>query len=147
MRIVEDTVGALGAHDPTPAVLGWDDLRRLVREGLTVAPHSRTHAMLDQVPRARLEDEVIGSRRDIEAAIGRCPPVFCYPAGQRSAPVEEVVHGAGCTLAFTTELGHNDLRSAEWLGLRRINVSPRVTSTVLRGLLNPLAAPLLQHLG
>jgi peptidoglycan/xylan/chitin deacetylase (PgdA/CDA1 family) len=147
MRIVEYAVGALGAHPAAPAVLGWDDLRSLVREGLTVAPHSRTHAMLDQVPRERLEYEVMGSRHDIEDAIGRCPPVFCYPAGRRSALVEQVLHDAGCLVAFTTELGHNDLRSAEWLGLRRINVSPRVTRTVLRALLNPLAARLLRRLG
>jgi hypothetical protein len=86
-------------------------------------------------------------RRDIEAAIGQCPAAFCYPAGQRSALVEAVLHSAGCTVAFTTELGHNDLRSAEWLGLRRINVSPRVTTSVLRAILNPWAAPLLRRLG
>jgi peptidoglycan/xylan/chitin deacetylase (PgdA/CDA1 family) len=146
MRIIEDAIGALGAAPRVPAVLGWHDLGRLAREGLTLAPHSRTHPMLDQASHARVEDEVWGSRRDIEDAIGRCPPVFCYPAGQRSAVVEDVLHAAGFMVAFTTELGHNDVRSAQWLALRRINVSPRVTTTVLRALLNPLAARLLRLL-
>jgi peptidoglycan/xylan/chitin deacetylase (PgdA/CDA1 family) len=146
MCIVEDVLGALGELPARSSVLGWDELRRLVGEGLSVAPHSRTHAMLDQVCRRELEEEVVGSRRDIEEALGYCPPVFCYPAGQRSALVEEVLQAAGYTVAFTTELGHNDTRTAEWLGLRRINVSPRVTTTVLRALLSPLSGPLLRGL-
>jgi len=146
MRIVEHLLQALGPPQPVRSVLSWNDLRRLADEGVTVAPHSRTHPMLDRLPRARVEEEVNGSRSDIQVAIGGCPPVFCYPAGQRSILVEEVVCDAGFSLAFTTEPGHNDVRSAEWLRLRRINVSPRVTPSVLRALLNPVSARLLRLL-
>ena len=50
-------------------------------------------------------------------------PVFAYPSGATSPGVAEAVAAAGLRIAFTTARGVNDLRSASWLSLRRINVS------------------------
>ncbi|MGH2475917.1 MAG: polysaccharide deacetylase family protein, partial [Candidatus Limnocylindrales bacterium] len=60
MSELDDLVAALSASaepgataGPGPsrnAVLGWDELRRLAAEGLTLAPHTRHHPLLDRVP-------------------------------------------------------------------------------------------------
>jgi peptidoglycan/xylan/chitin deacetylase (PgdA/CDA1 family) len=144
MRIVSETVESLVGDDhPISAVLGWADLRRLAAEGVTVAPHSRTHPMLDQIGPAQLRDEIVGSRDDIEAQLGSCPLAFSYPAGQRSRDVEAAVRESGFKVAFTTEMALNDLRRDCWLTLGRINVSPRVTPSILLPLLHPWSARLL----
>jgi peptidoglycan/xylan/chitin deacetylase (PgdA/CDA1 family) len=144
MQIVDTVADELGAAPVSASVLGWDDLRALAAEGVAVAPHSRSHPMLDQLPLDQLDDEIAGSRRDIEQRIGVCPAVFCYPAGQNSPAVVDAVRAADFDVAFTTEVGVNDVRDANWLTLRRVNVSPRVTPTVLRALLNPWSARLLR---
>jgi len=139
MGFVEELVTELGGTEPNHQILGWDDLRRLAQEGVTVAPHSRTHAMLDRLPAERLMDEIVGSRRDIEEAMGSCPPVFCYPAGQWSRHIERALEQASYEIAFTTETGANRLDEADWLALKRIRVSCAMTPVVLRGVLLPWA--------
>jgi peptidoglycan/xylan/chitin deacetylase (PgdA/CDA1 family) len=144
MDFVEEVIAELGGTEPRHDILGWEDLRRLSREGVTVAPHSRSHAMLDKLPPDRLVDEIVGSRRDIEDAIGSCLPVFCYPAGQWSPYVEHALQRASYEIAVTTEIGANRLGDVEWLALKRIRVSGAVTSVVLRGLLLPSARGVLR---
>jgi peptidoglycan/xylan/chitin deacetylase (PgdA/CDA1 family) len=143
MQMVDDAIAALGPVAAPRTIIGWDDVRRLHDDGVTIAPHSRTHPMLDQIPPAQLADEVDGSQRDIEAALGWCPPVFCYPAGRTSARVECALRDASVEAAFTTERGLNNVRDVEWLSLRRVNVSPRVNRAVLRALLHPWTGRLL----
>jgi peptidoglycan/xylan/chitin deacetylase (PgdA/CDA1 family) len=144
MDFVEEVIAELGGAEPRHDVLGWEDLRRLSREGVTVAPHSRTHAMLDKVPEERLVDEIVGARRDIEAELGSCPPVFSYPAGQWSPQIERTLQQASYEIALTTQTGTNRLHDVEWLALKRINVSRAVTRVILRGLLLPSARGVLR---
>ena len=139
MAFAEEVIAELGGTEPRHEILGWEDLRRLSREGVTIAPHSRTHAMLDKVSPDRLEEEVVGSRRDIEAAIGTCPPVFCYPSGQWSPHIQPTLRRASYEIAFTTETGANPVDDVDWLAVKRIRVSCAVPPVVLRGLLLPWA--------
>jgi peptidoglycan/xylan/chitin deacetylase (PgdA/CDA1 family) len=157
MRLVDEVVAELGGTERRHAVLSWADLRRLATEGVTVAAHSRTHAMLDRLPPGDVTAEVAGARADLEAALGSCLPVFAYPAGQWSSEVRGAVERAGYEIAFTTVTGPNRIgpggrgdRSAgasdgvDWLALHRIRVSRPVTPTVLRGLLLPWARGVLR---
>jgi hypothetical protein len=114
------------------AVLGWDVLRRLAREGVTLCPHTRTHPLLERVSEAEAVEEAVGSLRDLEQEIGSTPPVFAYPAGSACVSLAERLREAGFTLAFTTAHGVNDLRTADLLRLRRINVGQRTSVGVLR---------------
>lgn len=66
---------------PTLPLLGWDALGRLAEEGVELGAHSRTHASLPQVDDARLQDELEGSRSDLETRCGRAPESFAYPYG------------------------------------------------------------------
>lgn len=134
-------VDELVAHlAPTPAataaardgVLPWDELRRLAAEGVTLAPHTRTHPLLPRLDPALLDDEIRGSRDDLAAATGAGQPVFAYPSGATSAVVARRVREAGFTVAFTTRRGANDLRSADWLALRRINVGVGTPPALVR---------------
>ncbi len=144
MASVDALVVASGvAVDPAPT-LGWDDLRRLHAEGLALAPHSRSHAFLDQVPPTRARAEVEGSMADLEREIGVCPPVFAYPSGQWDAGSRQAVADAGIEVALTTNRGVNRLPGADWLTLDRINVGGATTPAMLRAQLLRSAGPLLR---
>ena len=103
-----------------------------------LAPHSRTHPLLDRLPLEAAREEIVGSLEDLEREIGPAPRVFAYPAGGAD-------HGGrhacswkkGSSSRFTTERGTNDLREADWLRLRRINVGRASGLPLVRAQLLP----------
>jgi peptidoglycan/xylan/chitin deacetylase (PgdA/CDA1 family) len=119
--------------DRRQSVLDWDTLRRLASEGLTLAPHTRTHPLLDRVPTDEAVAEIVGSREDLERAVGPTLPVLAYPSGAHGGDAVEAARRAGMVLAVTTERGGNDLRHTDPLRFRRINVGRRVHVPLVRG--------------
>ncbi len=115
-----------------PAVLGWDDLRRLAGEGLAIGAHSRTHPVMNRLPVEAAREEILGAQHDLRRELGEVPPVFCYPGGWYGPAVLGVLREAGITVAFTTRRGTNDLSTDDPLRLRRINVSRAAGLPVLR---------------
>ncbi len=122
----------LDAPTPVSRVLSWPQLRRLSREGLSLAPHSRTHPLMDRISTAQAECEVCGARDDLRREVGEPPPVFAYPYGRHGPAALAALRGAGFVAAFSTRRGTNDLRRADPLRLRRINIGPAATLAVLR---------------
>ena len=134
-RVDELVATLVSAEAPPPArdaVLGWDALRGLAAEGVTLAPHTRTHPLLPRLDPTRLDDELRGSRDDLAEATGATEAVFAYPSGATSPAVARHVAGAGFRVAFTTRRGVNDLRAADWLALRRINVGVGTPPSLVR---------------
>lgn len=146
MHEVDRIVGDLGGgttHVDEPAVLGWDELRSLASEGVTLAPHTRHHPLLDRVPLDRAVDEIKGSFADLTKEIGPVadiPKVLAYPSGAHGGSAVDAARHAGMTAAVTTERGGNDLRRADRLRLRRINVGGRAGVPLLRAQLAWAAA-------
>lgn len=143
MAMVDAWCADLGLPDAPAGVLGWGALRSLAAEGVTIAPHTRTHPLLTRVPADVLAAEVDGSRADLERELGRVPPAFAYPAGAHDDIVVEAVSGLGFELAFTIVRGLVDLRRLDPLRLRRINVGNGTTLGALRlQLIRGVGAPL-----
>ena len=117
---------------PRPAVLGWDELRRLAADGVTLAPHTRHHPLLDHVPFDTAVAEIAGAREDLEREIGPTPAVLAYPSGANDQTARVAARRAGMVLAVTTERGGNDLRHADPFRIRRINVGRRARSPLVR---------------
>lgn len=144
-RVVVDLLAVeLDAPAPAHAVLGWDELRRLRAEGVALAPHTCSHAFLDQVPLEQAREEIAGSRDDLEREVGGAPPVFSFPSGQHTDDLVRVLEEEGFEIAFTTGRGTNDLRRPEWLRLNRINVGRRSPLPVIRAQLLSFAPGLSQ---
>jgi len=121
----------LGSPWPDHGVLTWSELRRLSSEGVTLAAHTRTHPLLNRVSPARARAEVIESVEDLEREVGPVPPVFAYPGGAFNEEVVTMLRREGFSLAFTTGQGINDMRIADPLRLRRINVGHNTTRELL----------------
>jgi len=146
MRLVEEVCAQLGDGGPTAAaggaarVMGWDELRELARDGVTLAPHTRTHPALSRLPVEGVRAEVRGSRDDLRREIGVAPPVFAYPFGAHDDRVVRVMREEGFELALTCIDGHNRLASTDPLRLRRTNITTRTSPLVFRARLHPLGA-------
>ncbi|HEY6608742.1 MAG TPA: polysaccharide deacetylase family protein [Candidatus Limnocylindria bacterium] len=132
MALVESIADQVGAAAARNEVLGWDALRALADDGVTIAAHSRTHALLTTVGDDQLADELAGSRADIERELGRPSSLFAYPSGDADQRVVDAAAAAGYEVAFTTRRGVNDLRRHAWLALRRVNVGHGASATLLR---------------
>jgi peptidoglycan/xylan/chitin deacetylase (PgdA/CDA1 family) len=137
MALVDQVCAQLGAPHPEQHVLGWDALRQLAHEGVTLGAHTRTHPLMNRISPADARDEALGSLHDLEQRIGSTLPIFAYPSGAFNAETVRVLARAGFLLAFTTARGLNDLRRADRLRLRRINVGQRTSLAALRTQLLP----------
>jgi peptidoglycan/xylan/chitin deacetylase (PgdA/CDA1 family) len=129
-----DRICALCGEPPAGqgAVLNWDQLRQLVREGVTLGAHTQTHAILTQMPLPKARMEIRGSQQDLREQIGEVSPIFCYPNGGYNEAILRVMRDEGFLLSLSTEDGFNDIDSADSLRLRRINITPRTTLPIFR---------------
>ncbi len=137
MELVDAVCAAadLDGGGPEPAVLGWAALRALAAEGVALAPHTRTHPLLQRLPPAGAEAEIAGSMADLAREIGASPPALAYPDGGYDAGTLAAARSAGIEVAFTTRSGVNRVDRLDAPGrlrLRRINVGRRVTPAVLK---------------
>ncbi|CAN5870420.1 hypothetical protein BH23ACT10_BH23ACT10_36600 [soil metagenome] len=141
VKHLDSWLDELGRAAPVRTTMSWDELRMLAAAGVEVAPHSRTHAMLDRVAPPRLADEIHGAIDDLRTQLGTCPPAFCFPAGQRSPAVRDELRRAGVEVAFSTVHGVNRTASIDWLDLQRIDVSAAMPTGLVRLALHPWAEP------
>jgi peptidoglycan/xylan/chitin deacetylase (PgdA/CDA1 family) len=87
-----------------------------------IGSHSRSHLRLTQLDATAVRDEIEGSKRELEEALGREIDLFAYPYGDADPEVWRLVERAGYRLARGTKPGRNrpatpgfDLR---WLEVR-----------------------------
>jgi len=112
-------------------MLDWDQVRALRNHGHAIGGHGRTHRELAALPAEEAEAEADGCARDIEAATGERPGLFCYPRGSENALVRGIVGQAGFVAACTVRPGANPA-GVELLALRRTEVSGDDTITDFR---------------
>ena len=137
MDWVDEICSQLSALPKKNHILGWDDLRRLAKEGVTLGAHTRNHPMMDRISLEVVDEEIEGSLMDLKREIGVALPIFAYPGGHVTDDIEERLRRMDIVVAFSTNRGINDLKRVNWMRLNRINVGPRTTLPVLRTQLLP----------
>ena len=102
-------------------IMTWDQVRALARAGMDVESHGRRHRVLQTLDAAALDDELAGSRKDLEAQLGRTVRAVAYPVGRRIAkqlPIRDAIASAGYRIGLTNASGVNRV----WpLAMRRID--------------------------
>jgi peptidoglycan/xylan/chitin deacetylase (PgdA/CDA1 family) len=101
---------------------------------ITIGAHTRTHPALTGLSPEQLEEEISGSRSDLEAALGRPVTTFAYPYGLFDEVVRAAVERAGFGAACTVVPGHTP-SGGDPLALRRLEIQgtfslPRFALTV-----------------
>ena len=126
--VVTGAMGGVNTWDPVrgdgprPALMSAEEIARWAGEGIDFGAHGRTHRNLLGLDAAELEDEVCGSRGDLERVVGKGVTCFAYTFGSHSPAARDLV-AATYALAFTADEGVNGLRTDPHL-LRRLAVSP-----------------------
>jgi peptidoglycan/xylan/chitin deacetylase (PgdA/CDA1 family) len=127
-RVPELTGVTMPAAIPAAyAPLEWAELKRMAEEGLDVGAHTRTHPILSRLASfAQKQDEIAGSKADIEKEIGMPVQHFCYPNGKDAdfdSDCVRAAEAAGFVTAVTAVRGLNAAGADKWR-LRRIGVDP-----------------------
>jgi peptidoglycan/xylan/chitin deacetylase (PgdA/CDA1 family) len=99
--------GAAGEPSDVPRALTEDELGQLAAsELIEVGAHTVSHPLLATLDRREQEAEIKGSKRRLEAALGRPIVSFSYPNGSLCAETVQIVRGAGFACACGS---HNDV--------------------------------------
>jgi peptidoglycan/xylan/chitin deacetylase (PgdA/CDA1 family) len=102
-------------------IMTWDDVRALAAGGMDVESHSRTHRVLQTLAPSDLDDELAGSRADLEAALGRPVRAIAYPVGRSiagQAQIRRALFRAGYRVGFTNASG----ATLVWSGTDRFDI-------------------------
>lgn len=81
----------------------WDELRSYSSFGIDIGSHTRTHARLSEIDPCRMEDEIAGSKRELEDRLCLECKYFAWPYGTRADVNEralELVRSAGYAACF-----------------------------------------------
>jgi peptidoglycan/xylan/chitin deacetylase (PgdA/CDA1 family) len=106
---IEDAVGADRSMAAGIEPLSWEMLADMVRAGVIVGSHTRSHAWLTQESSIDVLDEARGSREEIERRLGITVEHFAYPDGRFDAATVTAVAAAGYRFGYTT-CTHRDPR-------------------------------------
>ena len=116
----------------TNDVLSWTELVELASQGVTLAPHTQTHPLLNRVSSQVVHREAVGSYRDLRQRVSHVPRVLAYPAGGVNQAAAETLKAAGFQLAMTTQRGLNAISQADPWELKRINVGSSTALDLFR---------------
>jgi peptidoglycan/xylan/chitin deacetylase (PgdA/CDA1 family) len=86
--------------------MSWDDLRHLIDQGWEVGSHTRTHPRLSKLDGERLNEELAGSRQDVEQHLGGPCDSVAYPYGDVDERVVARAREAGyrCAAGLSSSL-------------------------------------------
>jgi glycosyltransferase involved in cell wall biosynthesis/peptidoglycan/xylan/chitin deacetylase (PgdA/CDA1 family) len=113
-------------------LLSWTDIKETARAGLDYGAHTRSHAVLTDMPPEQICDEIAGSKVDLERVLQKPIAAFAYPYGQFDERLQAAVDQAGFWGACSVESGLNSW-STPLTALRRLEVEG--TWSLLRFLL------------
>jgi peptidoglycan/xylan/chitin deacetylase (PgdA/CDA1 family) len=89
--------------------LTWEMVAKIRQAGITVGSHTKTHILMTNESGATLNDELTGSRDELEARFGTPVQHFAYPSGLFNTASVNAVAAAGYRYAYTT-CAHRDAR-------------------------------------
>jgi peptidoglycan/xylan/chitin deacetylase (PgdA/CDA1 family) len=103
-------------------LLDWDEVRVLRDAGHAIGGHGHTHRELHTLPDTEARAEIARSAGAIQAETRVRPRLFCYPRGQETAGIRQLVADAGFEAACTVRPGANP-PGVDLFGLARTEVS------------------------
>ncbi|MCK5913454.1 MAG: polysaccharide deacetylase family protein, partial [Desulfuromusa sp.] len=100
---------AVGTH----GYLGWDELKELAAEGVTIGNHTANHAYLVEMQpgeafsqwKQRIQADIEKSQQQFEKHLGFKPTLFAYPYGEYTADVVDIIKNSGFIAAFAQQSG------------------------------------------
>jgi len=103
-----------------PGFLTRTQLCELAARGHRIQSHSRTHPLLTELDTAAIDEEVMLSKRELEAMVGARVEYFSIPNGAYDARVLDAARRAGYVGVLNSVAGYNHPSRADFL-LRRFS--------------------------
>jgi peptidoglycan/xylan/chitin deacetylase (PgdA/CDA1 family) len=117
-------------HATCHPLLDREHIAAMAGEGFSFCSHSRHHADLTRLTDSELEDELSGSRNELNGLPGAIPDLLAYPYGRFDARVMDCARRAGYLAAFSVLSGFNR-RDVDPFHIRRLDVLGTDTPTML----------------
>lgn len=106
---------------PRRRLLSRDAARDLLAAGVAIGSHTRTHLRLPEIDDSQVDDEIIGSKAELEERIGCSVRHLAYPFGLFDSRAKAAAQRAGYRTACSTRSGF--IRAtADRFALRRLEV-------------------------
>lgn len=86
-------------------LMSADELRDWARQGMEVGSHTLDHPFLPKLSEAEAQEQIRGSREQLERIAGAPVTAFCYPYGGENVMLRGLARAAGYTNATTTAGG------------------------------------------
>jgi peptidoglycan/xylan/chitin deacetylase (PgdA/CDA1 family) len=119
------------------SLMTWNDVDRLLRAGMDVGSHTRTHRVLQTLVGPDLDDELGGSRRELEERVNRPIASIAYPVGyplSHDATICSALERAGYAVGFTNATGVSlTLRRPPPFDVRRLAMDVGLSHSFFRG--------------
>ena len=97
------------ATDPVdgayPDYMNWDEIRALVKAGVTIGAHTASHAHMPELSSEQNAAQIRKSNARFLAELGTVPTLFAYPYGEMSGAARVEVMKAGYVAAFGQHSG------------------------------------------
>ena len=123
---------------PRARLLHWAEVREMAAGGIAFGSHTRTHPDLRRVTATQAREELAGSRKAIEDAVGRPVTALAYPYGAFDPSVRQLAEGE-YAMAYSTDLRF--VRpGADPLALPRLDAHYLRRPAIFGGLLGPSAS-------
>jgi peptidoglycan/xylan/chitin deacetylase (PgdA/CDA1 family) len=106
------------------SVLGWDDLRRLTKEGVVFCSHTRGHCSMMTLTDEEVVEEIDGSQEDLERELGSVWRAFAFPYGHNDRRTAALLKNRGFVAAFSASPGRNPIPDVDRFWLFRQCVGP-----------------------
>lgn len=104
--------------------MDWAMLEQLIEAGWEVGSHTMSHPSLPSLSDEELAQELLDSRRAIEARLGRCD-LLAYPFGAWDERVASAAAASGYSFAFTLPFGGQ--ATATRMSIPRVTIDDRDT--------------------
>ena len=105
--------------------LSWEEIEEMVRSGMKVGAHTKTHPFLAHIANANeINSEIMGSKKILEDRLRQPVTAFAYPFGYYDDRIVNAVKEAGFRVARSTYRGVYNSESDRYT-LRAILVSDR----------------------
>nr|CAD6405344.1 polysaccharide deacetylase family protein [Rhizobium sp. Q54] len=130
-----------GLNEGDRQMLTWPQVAGLAEAGIEIGAHSVSHRQLDLIGKAQARQEIHGSRKAIEDAIGRAVRTFAYPHGYTNRSTTKIVSEAGFIAACGVRHAFSSAQEDPFR-LSRIIIEQSMTSEQFTRLLAGVGLPI-----
>ncbi len=120
------------------SLMTWAHVDQLVRAGMDIGSHTRTHRVLQTLLGPQLDEELAGSRLELEERLGRPITSIAYPVGYplvHDANIRGALERAGYAVGFTNATGVSmTIKRPHPFDVRRLAMEVGLSHGFFRGL-------------